>query len=98
MMVAAAKEGEAKWTNTGGYKVAGKTGTAQVAFSGKYQEEKTNASFIGFAPADDPKFVMLVTLKEPSTSQWASETAAPLWFSIAQELFNHFNIIPDPVN
>lgn len=98
MMVAAAKEGEAKWTNTGGYKVAGKTGTAQIAFSGKYQEEKTNASFIGFAPADDPKFVMLVTLKEPSTSQWASETAAPLWFSIAQDLFNHFNIIPVTTN
>ena len=96
MMVAAAKEGEAKWTHTGGYKVAGKTGTAQIAVEGKYQEEKTNASFIGFAPADDPKFVMLVTLKEPSTSQWASETAAPLWFSIAQDLFNHFNIIPDP--
>ena len=95
MMVAAAKDGEAKWTHTGGYKVAGKTGTAQIAVGGKYQEEKTNASFIGFAPADDPKFVMLVTLKEPSTSQWASETAAPLWFSIAQDLFNHFNIIPD---
>lgn len=94
MMVASAKEGEAKWTHTGGYKVAGKTGTAQIAFEGKYEEEKTNASFIGFAPADDPKFIMLVTLKEPSTSQWASETAAPLWFSIAQDLFNHFNIIP----
>jgi len=94
MMVAAAKEGEAKWTHTGGYKIAGKTGTAQIAFKGKYEEEKTNASFIGFAPADDPKFVMLVTLKEPSTSQWASETAAPLWFSIAQDLLNHFNIIP----
>lgn len=95
MMVAATKDGEAKWTNTGGYKVAGKTGTAQIAFEGKYEEEKTNASFIGFAPADNPKFVMLVTLKEPSTSQWASETAAPLWFSIAQDLFNHFNVIPE---
>ncbi len=98
MMVAAAKEGEAKWTHTGGYKIAGKTGTAQIAYSGKYQEEKTNTSFIGFAPADNPKFVMLVTLKEPSTSQWASETAAPLWFSIGQDLLNHFNIIPNPDN
>ena len=95
MMVAAAKEGEAKWTNTGGYKIAGKTGTAQIAVEGKYTEAKTNASFIGFAPADNPKFAMLVTLKEPSTSQWASETAAPLWFSIAQDLLNHFNIMPE---
>ena len=97
MMVAAAKEGEAKWTNTGGYKIAGKTGTAQIAVGGKYEEEKTNASFIGFAPADNPKFVMLVTLKEPSTSQWASETAAPLWFSIAQDLLNHFNVVPENI-
>ena len=95
MMVASAKEGEAKWTNKGGYKIAGKTGTAQIAVEGKYAEAKTNASFIGFAPADKPKFAMLVTLKEPSTSQWASETAAPLWFSIAQDLLNHFNVVPE---
>jgi len=94
MMLAAAKEGEAKWTNKKGYQIAGKTGTAQIAVGGKYEEAKTNASFIGFAPADNPKFAMLVTLKEPSTSQWASETAAPLWFSIAQDLLNHFNILP----
>jgi len=95
MMVAAAKEGEAKWTATPGYNIAGKTGTAQIAVGGKYEEEKTNASFIGFAPADNPKFAMLVTLKESSTSPWASETAAPLWFSIAQDLLNHFNIVPE---
>jgi len=95
MMLAAAKEGEAKWTAKKGYQIAGKTGTAQIAVGGKYAEAKTNASFIGFAPADNPKFAMLVTLKEPSTSQWASETAAPLWFSIAQDLLNHFNIIPE---
>ncbi|MFH1280866.1 MAG: penicillin-binding protein 2, partial [Candidatus Beckwithbacteria bacterium] len=95
MMVASAKEGEAKWASIKGYQIAGKTGTAQIAFEGKYQEEKTNASFIGFAPAKNPKFVMLVTLKEPSTSQWASETAAPLWFSVAQDLLNHFNVLPE---
>jgi cell division protein FtsI/penicillin-binding protein 2 len=93
-MVAAASSGEAKWADIKGYKIAGKTGTAQVAVGGKYAEEKTNASFVGFAPADNPKFAMLVTLKEPSSSPWASETAAPLWFSIAQDLFNHFNIVP----
>ncbi|MFH0943071.1 MAG: penicillin-binding protein 2 [Candidatus Beckwithbacteria bacterium] len=95
MMVAAAKTGEAKWANVKGYRIAGKTGTAQVAVGGQYAREKTNASFIGFAPADNPKFAMLVTLKEPQTSPWASETAAPLWFSLAQDLLNHFNILPD---
>lgn len=95
MMVEAAKSGESKWTNILGFKVAGKTGTAQIPIKGHYDAEKTIASFIGFAPADDPKFIMLVTLKEPITSPWASETAAPLWYSIARELFSYLKIQPE---
>lgn len=95
MMVEAAKKGEAKWTFLKGFKVAGKTGTAQIPIAGHYDEEKTIASFIGFAPADNPKFVMLVTLKEPKSSPWASETAAPLWYSIAKDLFSYFKIQPE---
>jgi cell division protein FtsI/penicillin-binding protein 2 len=98
MMVAAVKQGEAKWTQITGYDIAGKTGTAQIAVGGKYAEEITNASFIGFAPSQSPKFVMLVTLKQPQTSPWASETAAPLWFSIAKDLLNYFNVVPQPSN
>jgi len=95
MMVEAAKNGEAKWTFLRGFGVAGKTGTAQIPIAGHYDEEKTNASFVGFAPYNNPKFVMFVTLREPSTSPWASETAAPLWYSIARELFMYFGIQPE---
>lgn len=95
MMVEAAKHGEAKWTHLKGFKVAGKTGTAQIPIAGHYDEEKTIASFVGFAPADDPRFVMLVTLREPSSSPWASETAAPLWYSIARDLFLYYGIQPE---
>lgn len=95
MMAEAAKNGESKWTNLKGFKVAGKTGTAQIPIAGHYDEEKTNASFIGFAPFDDPKMVMLVILREPQTSQWASETAAPLWYSIAKDLFPYLGIRPE---
>lgn len=95
MMVEAAKYGEAKWTNTKGFSVAGKTGTAQIPIAGHYDAEKTIASFIGFSPANDPKFIMLVTLKEPQSSYWASETAAPLWYSIAKDLFIYFGIHPE---
>lgn len=95
MMVEAAKNGEAKWTYSRGFKVAGKTGTAQIPIAGHYDNEKTIASFIGFAPADDPKFIMLVTLHEPETSPWASETAAPLWYLIAKDLFLYFGIQPE---
>jgi cell division protein FtsI/penicillin-binding protein 2 len=94
MMVAAASEGESKWTAARGFSVAGKTGTAQIPISGHYDAEKTMASFIGFSPAKNPKFVMLVTLREPQSSQWASETAAPLWYAIAKDLFPYFGIQP----
>lgn len=95
MMVQASEHGESKKFDIKGFKIAGKTGTAQIPIAGHYDEEKTNASFIGFAPADNPKFVMLVTLREPQTSQWASETAAPLWYNIASDLFLHYGIQPE---
>jgi cell division protein FtsI/penicillin-binding protein 2 len=95
MMVEAAKNGESKWTYLKGFRVAGKTGTAQIAIDGYYDEEKTIASFVGFAPYDDPKFIMLITLQEPQTSQWASETAAPLWYTISRDLFLHFGMQPE---
>lgn len=95
IMVRAAEHGEAQWTNLKGFSVAGKTGTAQIPIAGHYDAEKTIASFVGFAPSNNPQFVMLVTLKEPQSSPWASETAAPLWYSIAKDLFIIFGIQPD---
>lgn len=95
MMVQAAQNGESKWTALRGFSVAGKTGTAQIPIAGHYDAEKTIASFVGFSPANKPKFVMLVTLSEPQTSTWASETAAPLWYAIAKDLFPYFGIQPE---
>ena len=95
MMVNAVNSGEAQWTKIKGYKIAGKTGTAQIPVAGHYDEEKTIASFIGFAPADNPKFAMLVKLREPQSSPWAAETAAPLWMSIARFLFLYYNLPPE---
>lgn len=94
MMVNAVEKGEAKWAKPKGIKIAGKTGTAQIPVAGHYDEEKTIASFVGFAPADDPKFVMLVILREPKSSPWGSETAAPLWFEIAKRIFRLWGIPP----
>lgn len=95
MMVKAVADGEAKWAKPAGYTVAGKTGTAQIPVAGHYDDQKTIASFVGFSPATDPHFVMLVTLKEPQSSPWGSETAAPLWFDVAKELWRYFQIAPD---
>lgn len=92
MMVNAVDNGEAKWAKPKGYRIAGKTGTAQIPVAGHYDQEKTIASFVGFAPADDPQFIMLVTLREPTSSPWGAETAAPLWFDIAKEIFTYKKI------
>lgn len=94
MMVVAVDNGEAKWAKPKGYKIAGKTGTAQIPLEGHYDKERTIASFVGFAPADKPKFVMLVRLVEPQSSPWGSETAAPLFFEISRELFTYYGLLP----
>jgi cell division protein FtsI/penicillin-binding protein 2 len=92
MMISAVDLGEAKWAKPVGYRIAGKTGTAQIPIAGHYDATKTIASFVGFAPADNPRFVMLVTFTEPSSSPWGSETAAPLFFKIARDLFTYYSI------
>lgn len=91
IMIDSVNKGDAKWARPKDILIAGKTGTAQIPVQGHYDKDKTIASFIGFAPADSPKFVMLVTLREPQTSQWGSETAAPLWFDISRELLARYN-------
>jgi cell division protein FtsI/penicillin-binding protein 2 len=92
MLTDTVEHGEVRWAKPQGYKIGGKTGTAQIAIEGRYDPSKTIASFIGFAPSDRPKFIVLVVLKEPQTSIWGSETAAPLFFDIAKELLVYYNI------
>ena len=94
MMVNAVENGEARAFAPKGYRIAGKTGTAQIPVAGHYDPNKTIASFVGFAPADDPRFVMMVRFSEPSSSPFGSETAAPTFFGIAKELFNYYGIVP----
>lgn len=95
MMVDAANLGEAKWTKIPGFdNVAAKTGTAQIPVAGHYDAVNTNHSFVGFAPVGHPKFIMLVTLQSPQSSLWAAETAAPLWYSVARDLFPYLGIQP----
>lgn len=94
MMIAAVDEGEAKFAKPKGFRIAGKTGTAQIPVAGHYDPNKTIASFVGFAPADDPKFVMLVRYDEPSSSIFGAETAAPTFFEIAKQLLLYYKIAP----
>lgn len=95
IMVKAVENGEAKRLVPKGYRVAGKTGTAQIPIEGHYDPTKTVASFVGFAPVNDPKYVMLVKYDQPSTSIYGAETAAPTFFDITKELFTYWGIPPN---
>jgi stage V sporulation protein D (sporulation-specific penicillin-binding protein) len=82
---------------------AGKTGTSQMPVNGKYTLNVW-ASFVGFLPAQHPKFTMLVVIRKPnypgSNEDWTLNdgylTAAPIWQKIAQTLVVDWRITPDP--
>ncbi|MCX7881277.1 MAG: penicillin-binding protein 2 [Patescibacteria group bacterium] len=95
MLYSTVENGEIKWAKPKGYQIGGKTGTAQIPIKGYYDPTKTVASFIGFAPVDKPRFIVLVSLFQLETSPWGSETAAPLFFEIAKELLIYYNIAPE---
>jgi len=95
MMVNSVENGDSKWVKLATIPVAGKTGTAQIPVAGHYDPNQTIASFVGFFPADNPKISMLVLLDRPKTSIYGSETAAPIFFSVAEDLVRYLNIQPE---
>jgi len=92
MLIAVVEEGYGKKAGVPGFWLAGKTGTAQIAdpTTGKYLEGVFNHSFAGFAPADDPKFAMLVELDKPKNAKFAESSAAPVFGDIASYLLNYY--------
>lgn len=97
MLVNVVRKGHGKRAGVDGYYVAGKTGTAQVARSdGRgYERDITIGSFAGFAPVDNPRFVMLVKVDHPRDVQWAESSAAPLFGELAKFLLQYFEVPPD---
>jgi cell division protein FtsI/penicillin-binding protein 2 len=76
-------EGTASMVSVPGYTLAGKTGTAQVAENGGYSKTKYVASFIGFAPAMNPKFLCAVIVDQPEGEIYGGSVAAPAFGEIA---------------
>jgi cell division protein FtsI/penicillin-binding protein 2 len=77
-------------------RIAGKTGTATVPEGGKYSD-KVISSFVGFMPADNPRFTMFVIMRKPQGDTLAQEgtfTAAPVWKAIAQQILVQWQITP----
>jgi cell division protein FtsI/penicillin-binding protein 2 len=92
MMVSAVKK--AYVGHIKGYKIAGKTGTAQIAGKGGYTGEFIH-TYVGFAPASNPQFTILVKLDKPQYAQLAGATVVPAFRELAEFMLNYYNIPPD---
>lgn len=80
-----------------GYTIGGKTGSSQIPVEGGYDPDMTIASFVGFGPVHDPRFVILVKVDKPVHRQLGSEVAAPFFGALARQLFDYLDIPPDNV-
>ena len=96
-MLAISLEEESSLALLPGYRLAGKTGTAQIPRDYGYDPTHTNVSFIGWGPVDDPQFMVYVWLESPSASIWSSQTAAPVFAQVAEQSVILLNIPPDAV-
>jgi cell division protein FtsI (penicillin-binding protein 3) len=79
-----------------GYKIAGKTGTAQIPRSDGqgYIDGANIGSFVGFAPAENPKFVVMVRINEPGVPGYAETTTVPVFGEVCRWLFKYYGIPP----
>lgn len=96
MMVSAVDK--AKVAQISGYSVAGKTGTAQVPDlkNGGYKNSYIH-TYVGFAPAYDARFVILIRIDEPEGAQLAGQTVVPAFRELAQYILNYYNVLPDRI-
>ncbi len=95
MLVQVVEKGYGKPARIKGYQIAGKTGTAEVLLPGekRYDQNQTIQSFVGFAPALNPRFLALVKLDNPDARN-AYYSAAPLFGELAQFILNYYQIPP----
>ncbi len=96
-MLAVSLEGESSDALVEGYRVAGKTGTGQIATEHGYTEELTNASFVGWGPVDDPRFLVYVWLEKPQASIWGSVVAAPVFREVFTQIVQVTGLPPDDI-
>ncbi len=96
-MLAISLEKESSVALVDGYRVAGKTGTAEIPGPDGYTAGVTNASFVGWGPVSDPRFIVYVWLEKPETSIWGSVVAAPVFKEVVENLVILMDIPPDNV-
>ncbi|MCL5094277.1 MAG: penicillin-binding transpeptidase domain-containing protein, partial [Patescibacteria group bacterium] len=96
MLVSVVEKGHGTQAKVKGYKVAGKTGTAQVPLKNGlgYDPSRNIGSFIGFAPAMSPEFVVMAKIDSPKGVSWAESTAAPIVGQVLDYLLKYYQVPP----
>jgi cell division protein FtsI (penicillin-binding protein 3) len=95
MFEAVVEEGTGQAAAVPGYRVAGKTGTAQIAVQGGYSPDRFVASFAGFAPARNPVLLAAIAIHEPRGRYHGGEVAAPAFAAIARQVLPYLGVAPE---
>lgn len=95
MLVGVVENGSGKNAAVPGYSIGGKTGTSQKYEDGAIARGKYISSFLGFAPADDPQFLVYIIVDEPTAGMYGSTVAAPFAREVLEDLLKYYNIQPD---
>lgn len=96
MLVSAVKNGFENRAGVKGYFVAGKTGTAQIPKKdGRGYSDAVIHTFVGYAPAFNPRFLVLLQLNEPKGNRFASNTLTPAFHDLAEYILNYYEVPPD---
>ena len=96
LLVNVVEQGTGKHAAVPGYRVAGKTGTAQKVDpeTGTYSTTKFVGSFVGFVPAEDPQLTILVVIDEPQGPAWGGVVAAPVFRQVAEQTLRYLHVAP----
>lgn len=96
MLVSVVRNGFENYAGVKGYFVAGKTGTAQIPKKdGRGYSDKVIHTFVGYAPAFRPKFLVLMQLNDPKGNRFAANTLTPAFHNLAQYMLNYYEVVPD---
>lgn len=96
LLVNVVERGTGKRAAVPGYRVAGKTGTAEKVDpeTGTYSSTKFVGSFVGFVPAEDPRLAILVVIDEPEGPAWGGVVAAPVFRKVAEQTLRYLSVAP----
>ena len=95
IMESVVSEGGGKIAYIPGYRVGGKTGTADKVVDGKYKAGATYGSFLAIAPSEDPEIIVLLMADEPYGTHFGSQTAAPYVKEFLEEALPYLGVAPE---